>query len=778
MQNLTPLLRHLVNQSVALLGKVIERELGKNVFLKIEKLRVQMTGLRDRNDEFSFKELQKVYAQLKKSSPLERHAIAHSFTLMLELMNTCENAYRSHRLELNPNKITLQKDQPAAIVYVLTAHPTEARSPLNIAIFHQIQSLLIQILARMEKQESLDFLAIEENDLLHLIEIAWRTDIVRRRAPKVKDEAEHIYSLLFRDEILMSLLEFSERYTPIYIRSWVGGDKDGHPGVDEQVLLESLTLSRQMLLKMALKLLEKVKQSLKLFSSPNLIKQISKAHRHIRQLKNISSADGQKVQRLRETLHRFRQEYESELGAQHPDLRRLRQIFHIFPGLVVPLELRESSDVLMAPSSGKKIAIERMLATLATISKGGDPRWYARGFIISMCESIEHIRQAGEKQRAAFGDYRLPIIPLFEKTEALVDAPHIVKEMTEDAKIRHAVEKFWDGRIEMMVGYSDSSKEAGVLSSRLAIAEALPKLEKVCQRAKITPLFFHGSGGSIDRGGGTIEDQTSWWPKSALRYYKGTVQGEMVERSLATPAIARSQLEKIYLSACRGLKTNHAFTRDPVLDKFAQNISASYRQQITSELFLWMVESATPYSFLNILKIGSRPSKRSTQLSVAGLRAIPWIMCWTQTRVLFPTWWGVGHAWESLSAGDKKSLRKSFQTDAVFTSYVKALGFTLAKIEIEVFRMYLFKSNLTSQQQSEIFKAFQDEFEKTKKCFHEITDEKELLWYRPWLAESIRLRSPMIHPLNLLQIIAMEEKDLALLRVTVTGVSSGMQTTG
>ncbi|MNJ96778.1 Phosphoenolpyruvate carboxylase [compost metagenome] len=780
MKTLTPELRHLVSQSVALLGRVIQRELGKNTYQKIENLRQDMAELRELSADQSFSRLQKVYKRLEAEPRVNRHAIAHSFTLMLELMNACENAYRSYRLSSNQAPFLVSGEHPKAIIYVLTAHPTEARSPLNIAIFHQIQNLLISFLNSSHSEGGRDLLKSEKNDLLHLLEIAWRTPIVRERSPKVKDEAEHIYSLLFRDDVLFSILDFSDKHVPVYIRSWVGGDKDGHPGVDEKVLLQSLTLSRQRILAVFLGQLNEIRKTLALFRAPSLLKTLGTLEKQARSLRLPQRQDGQRVLRLRILLAQFRQDYENQVGAVHPSLRRLRQLCHVFPGLVVPLELREASDVLMSKSKGKKkLPIEKMLSTIESLSRGGDPRWYARGFIISMTESMAHIQAAAEKQRAVFhGDLRLPIIPLFEEASSLADSDKIMKEMTQDPQIKKAATKFWDGLIEMMVGYSDSAKEAGVLASRLAIAEALPRLEKVCESAKLTPLFFHGSGGSIDRGGGSIEDQTAWWPKSALRRYKGTIQGEMVERTLATPAIAERQLSQIFESASEGLEKNQAFTKDPVLAIFAQNISAAYREQITSPAFLKMVEAATPYSYLNVLKIGSRPSKRTKQLTVSGLRAIPWVLCWTQTRVLFQTWWGVGSAWESLNTSQRSALKKSFQKDAVFTSYVKALGFTLAKIELEVWQLYLDQSSLSETEKKNVFLQFKTEYEKTLRCFRELTGHQELLWFRPWLAESIRLRSPMIHPLNILQILAKKEKDVHLLRVTVTGVASGMLTTG
>src|SRR5690606_29128167 len=107
----------------------------------------------------------------------------------------------------------------------------------------------------------------------------------------------------------------------------------------------------------------------------------------------------------------------------------------------------------------------------------------------------------------------------------------------------------WDGYLEIMVGYSDSSKENGVLASRRMIAEAMHGLDRLCKARGVTPLFFQGSGGSVDRGGGSIPEQTAWWPSGALRNYKVTLQGEMVERSLATPQITRRQLERIATSA-------------------------------------------------------------------------------------------------------------------------------------------------------------------------------------------------------------------------------------
>ena len=184
---------------------------------------------------------------------------------------------------------------------------------------------------------------------------------------------------------------------------------------------------------------------------------------------------------------------------------------------------------------------------------------------------------------------------------------------------------------------------------------------------------------------------------------------------------------------------------------------------------------STPYQYLDALKIGSRPSKRQTP--GARLRAIPWVLCWTQTRALMPTWWGVGSSFEALSDKEKDELKALFQKDNLISSYFKALGFTLRKVELSIFEMYL-RQRHDRKKALEIVRRFEEEYEKALKCFHWVTGESELLWFRPWLSQSVYYRSSMIHPLNLAQLEALKRNDRELLRETVTGVACGMMTTG
>lgn len=783
-------LRELVKISVKAYGKVVERSVGRVLYQKIEDIRKEMADLRDKNNAETTVVLGRVFSHLKSMKKTERRVVSRAYTLMLELMNTCENAYRSYRLSQSLLKSSKQNESlgmetpaavepqqnpttgPQTIIYVLTAHPTEARSPENIAAFHLIQR---QLIAALESQT----LKTLENVLDHSLELAWRTSIVRNRAPSVMDEAAHIYSTLLARTTLDSLLEASHTIAPLYIRSWVGGDKDGHPGVDEKVMHESLSLSRRYLINNVYLYLSEVQKTLSNLGLEVLQKEFSLLIKSLRRFQLVKSEDGLRIKKLRQQIQQMIQRYKKEFHFLHPNLIQLQRLLHVFPALLVPLELRESSDVLMSDQRQRSsLAIDRMLRLLANLSKGGSPKWYVRGFIISMASSIEHLQVAAKKMRFALGKAKIPVIPLFEQAEALQKASVIIQEWVQNPRVRREMKEEWGNYCEIMVGYSDSAKESGVLFSRLEIAQAMHQLDKLCLEEKVQPLFFQGSGGSVDRGGGSIQDQIAWWPRSALLNYKVTIQGEIVERSLASPEIARGQIERIAKSVRHTMNQSPSSPHLEVLKEFAASVANTYKTMIQDPVFLELVEYSTPYSHLNELHIGSRPSSRSQRLVVSGLRAIPWVMCWTQTRVLFPTWWGIGSSWKSSSYNVRENLKKVFDSEPVFASYVRALGFTLAKVELSVWRIYLEQSGINPKVIENIFYLFEQEFQQAVEMVQFISGDKNPLWFHHRLGASIRLRSPMIHPLNLLQILAIQEKDPILLRLTVTGISSGMLTTG
>lgn len=725
-------LRTLMHEVLALYGQVVLQQEGKNTYLEIEKLRKSMASLRGKKN--NFKTLKKQFLNLEKQSIKKQEAIAKAFTLMLELMNSVENAYRSYRQSFKELKQYAKK--PKSIVYVLTAHPTEARHPLNLKRFKKIHKLLVKSFFNKGILQTKEELFFELNK-------AYTEPIVRSKKPQVQDEAESIYQQVLDPEILDTILKQYHINAPTYLRSWVGGDKDGHPGVNSKIFLKSLTLSRKYLLKYIQIKIKALKNEG--YEVPAL---------DFKQLLQVKKRDVLRVNRLKAII---------EALPSTPISNQLKQLIKSFPALVIPLEFRESSEEI----NNDPIALKGMISTLHEISKGGDPKWYVRGLIVSMTQSGEDLNKARLLIKEVMGKENIPVIPLFEQTKDLIDSVNILKDFLKNQEAVSLIKKNFGGYQEIMLGYSDSAKEGGALTSRLLISQEIKLITKFLKSKGLKPIFFHGSGGSADRGGGPILEQVKSWNKEALDVYKVTIQGEMVERTFFSPEVIFSQGQKILQAVDE--YSNKRQKEVKALEKLSKLSSFEYKNKIQEDSFLKLIASATPYTYLQSLKFGSRPSKRSKNLTVKGLRAIPWVLCWTQTRVLFPFWFGVGSAWEKISDKDKLIIVKNYKKNPAFVSYLKALDYAIAKIDMEVFELYV-----KEFKQEQEFASFIKELNKVKKFLKSFNLKSD----RVWLKESIFLRSPLIHPLNFLQIIAMKTKNENLLRLTVAGIAFGMMATG
>lgn len=764
MQNIPKELQSLVYWSTGLLGECIREQYGNDTFQLVEKTRRDMKSIRAAEHAQAVKVLMKKQASFAKASDRELRELAHSFSLMLELINRCESAYRYVRLQ--GKKRSDFKQKPHAVIFVFTAHPTEARSQEILQIFQEIYHLLNQGLRK-------GFEHVEER-LKFYLGLALSTSMARSAKPTVEDEAQYLYSYILRDEIISQQIKFAKEGTNVSFRSWVGGDKDGHPGVSEKTMLMSLNLSRKNLVIWIQKRLENVFHDLKFIeSSGQQQKNVKDLIGELKKIGKISSGDGTKIANFKKKFKKVAASLE-KTKIEFPDMTDISTLLWIYPAIVLPLEVREDAEVVHEAVDNKKLPIYKMLLTLNEISKGYKAKWYVRGFILSMSEQSRDIEAGLKVQKKAMGSYAIPVVPLFETANALENAVQILSSYFKDNReVKKAHQKGMNSRFEVMLGYSDSSKESGVFPSRFLISRALDKMDKFFLKEGLTPVFFHGSGGSVERGGGSVREQTEWWPKSAVHIFKATTQGEMIARNFQSDMIMQSQVDKI-LEELNFKKKRDAHSVN-VMEKLCKSIQSHYQELVGGEAFREDILAATPYQYLDVLKIGSRPSKRQTP--GARLRAIPWVLCWTQTRVLMPTWWGVGSAFEKLSPKEKDELKSLFNKDKLLSSYFKILGFTLRKVELPIFEIYLSAQHESSKACS-ILKEFRTEYEKALKCFYWVTGESELLWFRPWLSQSIYYRSSMIHPLNLIQIEALKRKDENLLRETVTGIACGMMTTG
>lgn len=761
---IAPELKILVSQSVKLLGVAIQEVYGKSLYQEIEALRLSMKKVRGEKSDVVYKSLENVYKNLKGRKTEDLHKIAKGFALMLELINSCEAAFRVHKLE----DVTIESNKsPYSLVYVFTSHPTEARSRAFLEVMSKVENLLSQSLHQ-------GFESIAE-ELLFLLKIAVRIDLANNKRPQVKDEAFQIFHTILDDAILNEQIRLRKKGIDVFFRTWVGGDKDGHPKVGPDTMIQSMNLSRGRLIKFMLdKLSESEKEIRHLLDQKKLLAELSKFKLKLKTLNKVLTHDGVKVHKVKVEFEKLLKLADKE-KLLSPALTDIQELMWLYPALVLPLEIREDSELIHEALKKPQMTIARMLKLLGRISTGMAPKWYVRGFVISMCESSDDILAAVKLTQLHLKKFIIPVVPLFENEAGLKNGVQILEESFKKFNFQTEHTKQWGGRFEVMLGYSDSSKENGVLSARLLVQEALYDLDKFLQKKKMVPVFFHGSGGSISRGGGSVKEQIAWWPQSALNIYKVTVQGEMVQRSFHRNLIMRSQIKKIVDEFNHYQpKTTH---KSQIMEKFSSMTQKEYRDLVTNKEFQHLVEVATPYNFLNLLKIGSRPTKRN-QTGTFSLRAIPWILCWTQTRLLLPIWWGTGTSWSLLSGKEKEEMRKAYDSSPLLQSYIKNLGFTFAKMEMGVWEFQLLHSSLTSEEKNHWKKTFQDEYQRSLNFFAELTGNKSFTWFRPWLGESIFFRSSMIHPISVIQKISLERRDAVLLRETVTGIACGMLTTG
>lgn len=757
-------LKRLVRKVTNLLGRAIDDLEGEAFYKKIERYRENLKATRFKENKDI--QLKHIFNKLLKEGPKDQYKIAHAFALELELINVCEAVYRTWKLK--QKVLPTNSKKKMSLTYVLTAHPTEARSHESLEVLDVIQETLLKSV-----HNKCD---MHEEELLSSIRLLWELPLSKRKRPNVTDEAEYIFSFVFYPDVFDYILQDKPSHE-IKLRTWVGGDKDGHPGVDAVVMKECLERSRHYIVKAMKKKLnividdvEKLNQTSSRYLQYS--KNFSQLKKDLKKIEVLNKGDGTKV-KIWITKFLKLAKKAPKIISSHQQVSLLCNLCKIFPGLVLPIELREDASIIQTAIKNNKEAISKMLQALNDIAGALDITCYARGLVISHCESALDISNACSLADHYCKRKNLPIIPLFESRESLTNSKVILRAWLDDKKNFDRVNRFWNKKFEIMLGYSDSAKQIGVLSGRLMIAKAMRSCDRLIQSFYLTPNFFHGSGGSVARGGGSITEQISWWSNAAINSPKMTIQGEMIQRLFSTKEILNSQCVHMSKEFLQRKSTKNKEDPNPLLEQFALAVQKEYVQLVNDEKSINGLLKASPYHYLSALQLGSRPSKRPGQnLNLNSLRAIPWVLCWTQTRSLLPTWWGVGKAWEQLSNENKEALKQSMKNDKFLSSFVKAMGFSLQKVELGIWKLYFDKKSNPFPENVE------KEYESAKKFVFEMAGVENLIWYRPWLGESIELRSSYIHILNLLQILSMHRKDEDLLKETIVGIACGMMTAG
>jgi phosphoenolpyruvate carboxylase len=392
----------------------------------------------------------------------------------------------------------------------------------------------------------------------------------------------------------------------------------------------------------------------------------------------------------------------------------------------------------------------------------------------------------------------LDVIPLFETYDSLLACSGLMDQLLSDPVYRRLIHSRGDVQ-EVMLGYSDSVKDSGYLAANWSLFRAQEQLCEVAARHGVKLSLFHGKGGTIDRGGGmsyrSIVAQPHAAPGGRLRI---TEQGEVISVKYSHPAIARRNIEQLVSSVMDANLLHPKRIDRKLLGKWreqaaelAESSRAYYRKLVyeTPE-FQEYFDEATPIDLIDQLRWGSRPARRRTSANIQDLRAIPWVLAWTQSRHFLPSWYGLGYALETFERTRPAGLtllREMYRGWPFFSVLIENAEISLAKTDLYIARRYaaLVRSESVREQ---IFGLIEREYQRSRRAVLAIRGDSSLLERQPVLRESIRLRNPYVDPLNFLQIRFLQEwrsagrkasADLVhLLQLTVGGVAFGMKSTG
>ncbi|MCR9260145.1 MAG: phosphoenolpyruvate carboxylase [Pseudomonadaceae bacterium] len=387
------------------------------------------------------------------------------------------------------------------------------------------------------------------------------------------------------------------------------------------------------------------------------------------------------------------------------------------------------------------------------------------------------LRDAGLKQN-------LPIVPLFETLDDLERAPDTLNALLSNAWYAN----YCSQEQQVMIGYSDSAKDAGQFAAAWAQYEAQEQLVAVADKHQVKLTLFHGRGGAVGRGGGPSQTAIrSQPPNSVNGRLRVTEQGEMIRWKLGTPELARNSLTG-YISATLESSLNPPDLPRPewreAMRRMAARSLSAYRATVRDDPgFVGLFRALTPERELGILALGSRPARRAATDDVASLRAIPWVFAWTQIRLMLPAWLGTERALGT-SQEELTELRAMLDWP-FFRMQIDMLEMVLAKCEPSLTRLYATK--LLGDLPEDSVDALCDRLAALQSTVLKLRGEEKLLTNEPALAESLTVRNTYLDPLHVLQaeLLARYRADVQpdsaiarALRVTMAGISSGLRNTG
>ena len=637
--------------------------------------------------------------------------------------------------------------------------------------------------------------------------------------------------------------------TPILLGSWIGGDRDGNPNVTAEVTGKACLLSRWMAADLYLREIEELRSELSMATGSEELQQIAGCAREpyrafLRSLRDrlgatrssideaLTSADGWRTwpgrwsgpalpligrAELLEPLlvcHRSLTSTGAGIVAGGRLLDVIRRVLS-FGLTLVRLDIREDSakhtalldaatrdgksggfaewneakrqEFLLGrlesndPLIPRHASIDETLETFRAIATIHPESLGA--YVITMASQPSDVLAVMLLQKESGVANPLRVVPLFETAADLRRAGQTMERLLSIEAVRARI----GGQQEVMIGYSDSAKDAGRFAAAWELYQAQERIVAVCRASEIDLTLFHGRGGSVGRGGGptylAIGSQPAGSVDGRLRV---TVQGEMIQAELGLPEIALRTLE-VYATATLDATLAppagpHADWRELMTTMSAASASAYRKLVYETPHFLDYFRAATPEVELGAMNIGSRPARRGSKSGVESLRAIPWQFAWTQNRLLLPSWLGVEEA--LLAARDRQATIDAMMRGwSFFRSTIELIEMVLAKAEPRVAAFY--DQLLVPPELWELGEALRQRLARTSAEVQLVTGHERLLETNRVLRRSIDVRNPYVDPINLVQaglLRRLRRHDDPALRdafvITVNGIAAGMRNTG
>jgi phosphoenolpyruvate carboxylase len=752
-----------------LLGRVLVEQEGESLLADVERVRKLARAARAGGPD---QELRNAVSVL---SPERRTSVLRAFALYFQLANVAEQQHRIRRLREYRAEGRVRRESLAAafdalgqavprvsLGLVLTAHPTEASRRTVLATHTRVAALL-------ESAEA-------EEPLLSEITALWQTDEVRSRRPRVVDEIRNGHwffeqSLIDASERLLA--EFRRHVPdappPFHFGSWIGGDADGNPNTSAETVREARRRARELL---RLRYRNEVRA---------LAAQIGVSS----QLVPVDDELHASIARDEEELT----DYTAQIGDQNADEPYRRKLSFVWHRL--DADLYASAEALLADLDAVDRSLRRNRA--ARIADAGLAALRRRvevfGFHLAKLEVRVHARDAVEPDERilsllAAADETVIVSGTTSSTDvarvrALTPAPNVVPLFESVEALRTATRVYEElGCREVMVGYSDSAKEAGYLAAQWEIRKALVALAAAARRRGAELTIFHGRGGSAGRGGGPTYDAILAQPHGEPPgIIKLTEQGETIAFKYGLPELAHRNLEAALAATLLAASGVEPRVDTETMELLAERSGGAYRELVDDTGFVDFFRAFTPVDELALLNIGSRPARRPEAADyMASLRAIPWVFAWTQNRCLLPAWYGCGTAF---AAAETSELRTLYREWPFFRSLVQNLEMALAKSSIEIARWYL-----SLVDDARLWPAIEAEHARAVEAVLEIVEASRLLDRHPVLQRSIQLRNPYVDPMNAVQVELLGRHragdatvEAALLR-SIAGIAAALRNTG